>query len=158
MHVATIERMLPVRSAPSASQVKSEFFRPRTNRLSSRTRRLFVASISLSSGKGCSRVHFPVDVAEAFAERRLRRRDGLPSVDPTAKLVEDWLTALLSPVTSLFGVVAGVGQLSLDGEQLRDDAHALERDAVAAARRFNETASREPSTQGVFRGCVSESW
>jgi hypothetical protein len=44
-------------SPPSSSQVKSQFFRPRTKRLNSRSRRLLVASMFPSSRNRSSRFH-----------------------------------------------------------------------------------------------------
>jgi hypothetical protein len=63
-------------------------------------------------------------------------------MDPFAELVEDGPTVAQPSLASLLGVVAVAAGLSLDREELRNDAYAVERDAVATAGGFDQAPSR----------------
>jgi hypothetical protein len=152
MQVATIDRMLPVRSPPSSSHVKSQLRLPRTRRpqltLASVVGGLDVSIIEEEEQS----LPLPVDVAQSLSERRLGRCDRGLAVHPSAKLIEDRGRVSLSTQAALFGVVAGPRRFALDAKQLGDDAHALERDAVAAACGLDETASRVSPASRVRDG------
>jgi hypothetical protein len=54
MHMAMIDRISPLRSAPSSSQVKSQFCRLKTQRLSSRSRRLWLDGDAALAGSSAN--------------------------------------------------------------------------------------------------------
>ena len=60
----------------------------------------------------------PVQVAEALAKRRLGRNDGLLTVDPSPKLVENRPTELFASLAPLLGVVTRARRVSFDREQV----------------------------------------
>jgi len=160
MHVATIERMLLVRSAPSSSHVE-----PREQPIFATGHEApELALAPVVGGLDVSVVEeeqqpcpLPVEVTEPFSERGLGRGDCFLAVDPFAQLVEDGSTRTLASLATLLRVVAGAAGLALDGEELGDDAHAFERDAVAAARGFDEASARvRPASRALAAGALEE--
>ena len=64
---------------------------------------------------------------------------------------------LKSSVATLPGVIAGRRRFALDGEEARDDPHALKRDAVAAARGFDEpTPGVSPAPWALSTGALEK--
>lgn len=82
-----------------------------------------------------------MEVAEAFAERRLRRNDGAMLIEPRTQLIEDRSRVLVAPCASLLGRVAREHRDALDGEDAGDDAESFERDLISGARGLRETSS-----------------
>src|ERR1019366_6604616 len=100
----------------------------------------------------------PVQVAEALSKWRLGRNDRSLTIEPRPKLIEERPTGSSASLTSLLGVVACARRVSLDREQARDDSHALEGDAIAGARGFDQTSSCvRPAPRSLAAGAFEES-
>jgi hypothetical protein len=79
-------------------------------------------------------------------------------IDPGAQLVQDRAGASIAAAASLLGVVAGESGVTLDREQARDDANALEGDAITGTRRGNESsASVRPAARSLAAFAFEES-